>query len=172
MSQSRTIWTKEDENKVYELYLNGKKFYEIANELGRKQRFIRNIIEQVVISEIASGKSQDEVLAKYRMTESHYTSAVQRRQRNEQNKLEREEIKSMSKEERRDLYKQKRIARSDKKSKEIIDQIPLDLTVQELAVSVANLVQSLNKSGIKVHFTIRGNSIRTKRDRVNTPGRA
>jgi hypothetical protein len=160
MSQQRTIWTKEDDNKVRELYLSGKKFYEIATELNRKQRFIRNSIENAVISEIDSGLSQNEALTRYRMTESHYNSAIQRRQRNEQNQLERQEIKSMSKEQRSEFYKQKRTTRSAKKSQGLIEQIPSDLTVQELAVSVANLVQVLNKSGVKAQLQIRGNTIR------------
>lgn len=174
MPGDKIIWTKEDDNKVIELYLNGKKFYEISKELNRKQRFIRNCIENAAISEVGDGNQQLEtVLAKYRMTNQHYTKAVQRRQRNEQNKLEREEIKNMSKEDRKELYKQKRQSRSEKKSQHLLDQFPSDLTVQELAISVANLVNRLNNSGIKCRLQIRGTTVNTSgKDRVVDNNRA
>ena len=73
--------TPEEKDQIVTLYLDGKTFFEIAKQLGCKQRFVNNCIENVVLTEIDNGSHIMDVLEKYRMSTQHYEDSVKRRNR-------------------------------------------------------------------------------------------
>jgi DNA-binding NarL/FixJ family response regulator len=158
----KMVWTRERETELSNLYLSGKKFYEISKEMGIKQRFVRNCVENLAISEIADGGDQNAVLAKWKMTPEHYAKAVNRRSTHEQRLARREHIKSMSSEQRSEFHAKEREERAQKRASQRAEQIPDDLTVKELAVALTELVGMLNKKGVAVNLTLRGERVKSR----------
>ena len=158
----KMVWTKERETELANLYLSGKKFYEISKEMVIKQRFVRNCIENLAITEINNGGDQSTVLEKWKMSPEHYDKSVNRRATREQRIARREDLKSMTKEQRSQFHAKEREQRTEKRTARRLEQIPDDLTVKELAVALMEVVGMLNKKGVAINFSLRGERVKSR----------
>ncbi len=156
MSQ-KTVWTAQKQEELEALYLSGKTYIECSKHLGLKPKFVRNCIEDSFLKQVSADEAQrKELQAKYSISDKYYASMLSRRQRYEIRKAQKEELLSMTQEQRKEFYAKKRQERNSEREQEIVNSIPEGLTVQDLYIALTQVVKVLNKNRIRTKITVKG----------------
>lgn len=187
--------TLEQENKIKEMYLNGDRFSKISEQIGIKQRFIRNCIGQLCIEDMNRGENKDEILKKWKMSDelykninSRYKNILKKTQVSQIPELvpKPSNIETKNTKINSDLSKPNNNLSNDNKNykksnnfikndtnidnkndnKTIIEQITsyvnstTNLTVNDLAITIIDIVQQLNDKNININLQIKDDIIR------------
>ncbi len=165
--------TLEQENKIRDMYLNGERFSKISEKIGIKQRFIRNCIGQLCIEDMNRGENKDEILKKWKMSDDLYKN-INSRYKNILKKTQispipesvpkPSNIETKNNKINSDFSKPNNNLSNDNKT--IIEQITsyvnstTNLTVNDLAITIIDIVQQLNDKNININLQIKDDIIR------------